>query len=50
VDGGFRTAAIDATVLLRRVHESNFGRTQADPGREYLEMLHRVLERRRSKT
>ncbi len=48
-DSGFRTAVIDATVLLRRVHEGNLGRTQPDPGREYLGMLHRVLERRRGK-
>ena len=50
MDTGFRIAAIDATVLLRRVHEGNLGRTQPDAGREYLWMLHRVLERRRGKT
>jgi glycosyltransferase involved in cell wall biosynthesis len=46
-DAGFHTLSIDFTVLLRRIHESNLGRTQADPGREYLAMLRQVLQRRR---
>ena len=49
MDIGFRTAAIDSIVLLRRVHEGNLGRAQAEQGREYLKMLHLVLERRNGK-
>ena len=47
VDAGLACASIPDTVLWRRVHESNLGRTTAQPGKAYLDMLHAVLQRRR---
>ena len=47
IDAGLRCAAIPDTVLLRRLHADNLGRTSPQPGRAYLDMLHQVLQRRR---
>lgn len=47
VDAGLACAAIPDTVLLRRVHEANLGRTTVHPERGYLDMLHAVIRRRR---
>jgi glycosyltransferase involved in cell wall biosynthesis len=46
-DGGLRIAAIPETVVLRRLHERNSGRTVKAPMHSYLEMLHSALQRRR---
>lgn len=48
MDAGWKTRPIEEVVLLRRVHDRNLGRTQSDTGKEYLSMLHRVMQRRRS--
>ena len=48
VDLGLAVAAIPETVLLRRLHERNAGRTAAAPMKAYLEMLHSVVQRRRA--
>ena len=47
VDAGLSCAVIPDTVLWRRVHEANLGRTAQQPDRAYLDMLHAVLQRRR---
>ena len=47
MDAGFRCVPVEATVLLRRVHAGNLGKRRPDPGRDYLDMLRGVLERRR---
>jgi glycosyltransferase involved in cell wall biosynthesis len=46
-DAGLRCAAIPDTVLWRRVHANNLGRTEPQPARAYLDMLHAVMQRRR---
>ena len=48
VDIGLRGAAQSDTVLLRRVHDRNMGKTAATPNNSYLQMLHTVLNRRRT--
>jgi glycosyltransferase involved in cell wall biosynthesis len=39
--------SVPAVVLMRRIHESNLGRTSAAPVRDYLETLHGIVKRRR---
>lgn len=47
-DAGLRGLSIPETVLLRRRHDENLGRTAVAPTRDYLHMLHAVIKRRRS--
>jgi len=47
VDAGLACAAIPDTVLWRRVHADNLGRTAGQPAKAYLDMLHAVMQRRR---
>jgi glycosyltransferase involved in cell wall biosynthesis len=46
-DSGIVRATIPETVLLRRIHAGNLGRTTAAPMKSYLKILHTVVQRRR---
>jgi len=48
IDVGLQGQPIPETVLLRRRHSENLGRTVKAPERKYLEMLHAVIKRRRA--
>lgn len=48
VDAGLRGMTLPDTVLLRREHAANLGRTAQAPFRSYLHMLHSVVSRRRA--
>jgi glycosyltransferase involved in cell wall biosynthesis len=47
-DAGVTNDAVPDTVLLRRVHQDNLGKTVGEPGKAYVHMLRAVLERRRA--
>ncbi len=42
--------SVPAVVLMRRIHESNLGKTSAAPVRDYLQTLHAIVKRRRGET
>jgi glycosyltransferase involved in cell wall biosynthesis len=44
-----RGKLVPEVALLRRIHENNLGRTAQDPMRDYLGILHSVVNRRRQK-
>jgi hypothetical protein len=47
-EAGLKREAILDTVLLRRLHENNLGRTVEAPMQSYLDIVHHVLQRRRA--
>ncbi len=47
-DAGLTNGSVPETVLLRRVHEGNLGKTVEGPGKAYVHMLRAVMERRRA--
>jgi glycosyltransferase involved in cell wall biosynthesis len=47
MDAGVTHECVEETVLLRRVHDANLGKTTEAPMRDYLKMLHTVVNRRR---
>ena len=47
MEAGLKRQAISDTVLLRRLHENNLGRTVEAP-MQYLNVVHHVLQRRRA--
>jgi hypothetical protein len=46
-DAGVVAGNVDEVTLMRRLHDSNTGRTTQDVGSQYLRMLHDVITRRR---
>lgn len=46
-DVGLRGKIVPEVVLLRRIHERNLGRTAPEPMRDYLNVLHSIVNRRR---
>jgi glycosyltransferase involved in cell wall biosynthesis len=49
-DAGIRSLTLDQTLARRRLHRSNMGRGQAATKADYVRMLKKVLDRRRSAT
>jgi glycosyltransferase involved in cell wall biosynthesis len=47
-EAGLKREAIPDTVLLRRLHENNWGRTVEAPMQSYLDVVHHILQRRRA--
>jgi glycosyltransferase involved in cell wall biosynthesis len=47
-DLGLRGKCVQELALLRRIHETNFGRRAHEPMRGYLRLLHSVVNRRRA--
>ena len=48
IEEGLKRETILDTVLLRRLHENNLGRTVEAPMLSYLDVVHHVLQRRRA--
>jgi glycosyltransferase involved in cell wall biosynthesis len=48
-DVGLRGKCVPELALLRRIHDSNLGRTVKEPMRDYLSVLHAVVNRRRGR-
>jgi len=48
LDSGVATETLDEVVLLRRLHETNLGRTSENPSADYLTVLRTVIHRRNS--
>jgi len=49
LEAGVRSTATNEVVLMRRLHESNLGRTTTDPMKDVLSILRETVQRRRGR-